>query len=529
MGGVGGGAIVLDYDQDGRMDLVVVDGTGLSDAGDRTFDDAWRTRVFRNLGGLKFEETTKKAGVDLQGFGIGGAACDYDSDGRPDFLVCGWGCTRLYRNQGDGTFADVTAQAGLVFAPNDVCTGCCFGDVDGDGVVDLYVSTYLDQQAFIDDCRREGKPARRLEWRGVPVYTGPTGMNGQADHLFMGRDDGTFVDATATRLGKQDPPLFGFQPVMTDVDDDGDLDVYVANDLGANYLWVNDGRGKFKDAGIAAGCALDASGRAQAGMGVDAADVNCDGKIDLVVTNLDFDHNTLYLNRTTTADRPRFDDVSAAANVSKPSYLHVSWGVKLLDYDGDGVLDLFASCGHIFPEADQVGKGLGISYRQRCLLERGLGPPSYAFADVTDAAGPALRDERVWRGAVFADFDDDGDTDVFLTALNDRAALWRNDVGNRNEWVSFRLVGDGRPRDPCGARVTVLVEGGLPRMQELHHGASFCSDNDPRLLFGLGKEKVVRRVDVRWPNGRRQTFKDVAAGRRYVIEQGKDAPREDKR
>jgi len=469
-----------------------------------------------------------KSGVDVKGFGIGGALCDYDGDGRPDFYVCGWGCNRLFHNRGDGTFEDVTDKAGVRGAPDDMSTACCWGDVNGDGVPDLYVADYLDQRKYIEQCRRDGTPARTAKYHGAPVYVGPWPLTPQRDRLYFGEAGGTFREVTDTNLAPQTRPQYGFQPVMTDVDDDGDLDIYVANDNGPNFLWINDGRGRFVERGVEAGVAYDAESVRQASMGVDAGDFNQDGRIDLFVTNLDFDHNTLYVNRTIRSNAA-FVDASGQYDVARPSYGRVSWGTRFFDYDDDGNLDLFVACGHVYGEADGFTKTTGASYRQRCLLHHGKGPPDYAFDNVGDSAGPAFALARVWRGAAFADFDDDGDLDVFVTALNDVPALFRNDGGNRNEFVVFRLIGKGGMRDPCGARVTVRLADGRPHLEELHHGASFCCDNDPRVFFGLGDETSAKRVDVRWPGGETQSFENVAARKFYVIEQGKDALREDRR
>jgi enediyne biosynthesis protein E4 len=524
----GGGAIVLDYDQDGRMDLVVVDGTMVTESGDLEYDDAWRTRVFHNDGGMRFSDVTAKTGVDVRAFAMGGASCDYDGDGCPDFYVCCWGRNFLFRNKGDGTFEEVAAKAGVAGDEIEWSNGCCWGDVNADGAPDLYVANYLDQRAFIEKCRREGVPGRHSHWHGVLAYTGPATLEPQKDRLYLANGDGTFRDVTATHLGPQDPPRFGYQPIMTDVDGDGDLDAYVPNDITANWLWTNDGHGRFVDRGLESATSVDARGVAQASMGVDAADIDRDGRLDLVVTHLDFDHNTLYINRTERADVPSFRDMSNAFNVAQPSYLHVSWGTKLWDYDGDGEIDLFVACGHVYGDIDRFTETTGMTERQRCLLERNVGPPSRALEDVTDRGGPAFRVARVWRGAAFADFDDDGDLDVFVTALNDKAALFRNDGGDRNAFLAFRLVGT-KPRDPAGARVTVTLGDGVARVEELHHGASFCGDNDPRLFFGLGAETAARRVDVRWPNGETQRFENVAARKFYVVEQGRAELLEDRR
>ncbi len=520
--GMGGGTITLDYDDDGDIDICVVDGTMLTAEGELEYTDDARTRLFRNDGGMKFTEVTQEAGIDIRAFGFGGASCDYDADGHTDFYVCCWGRNFLMRNRGDGTFEDVTAKAGLLGAEWDMSTACAWGDVNGDGVQDVYVVNYLDQWTVINDFRAEGRPGRSAEWRGFKVYVGPPGLPGQVDRLYLGNGDGTFREVTETNLGPQEPERFGFQSVMTDVDNDGDLDIYVANDTQSNYLWINDGKGVFVDRGVEAGVAMDRDCKEQAGMGVDAADVNRDGWIDLFVTNFSHDYNTIYLNQSgrTGGQRVAFLDSTHQLDVARPSYLRLSWGTRLFDYDNDSHLDLFVACGHVYGEIDHFQQQTGSSYRQRCLLLHNQGPPLYKFRDTTDEGGPALALERVWRGATFGDFDDDGDMDVFVTSLNDRAAMFRNDGGNRNAWIGFHLEGKGGLRDPSGARVVLHMPDGRRLLEELHNGAAFCSDNDPRLFFGLGQVTRVPRVEVLWPGGERQTFEDVEGRAVYRLKQG---------
>ncbi len=525
--GMGGGSIIMDYDRDGDMDLLVVDGTMLTSAGNLEYSDDARTRLFRNDGDLKFTDVSLEAGIDIQSFGFGGASGAYDNDGWPDFYGCNWGRNYLMRNKGDGTFEDTTEAAGLLGDPNDMSTHCSWGDLNGDGVLDVYVSNYIDQWKQIREFQKVGKPGRSCKWRGFNVYCGPPGLDPQKDRLYFGNGDGTFREVTDTHLTNQKDWRYAFTSVMTDVDDDGDLDIYVANDTQNNSLWINDGEGTMTDMGLEASVAMNVDAAQQAGMGVDAADFNRDGKIDLAVTNFSHDYNTIYLNRTRKKDRPTFGDKTHMVNGATVSYRRLCWGMRLFDYDNDTDLDMFVGCGHVYGEIDQFARATGTSYKQQCLMLRCDGPPQYRFTDVTQESGPGLKVKRVWRGAVFSDFDNDGDIDVFVTSLNGKPALFRNDGGNTNAFLVFRLEGTGKLRDPTGARVYVHLDNGTILLEEKHHGAAFCSDNDPRLFFGLGGHKVVKKVEVRWPNGDKQAFTDVATRRFYLVRQGEDALHEE--
>ncbi len=526
--GMGGGSIAFDYDVDGDWDLLVVDGTMLTAEGVLEYSDEMRTRLYRNDGGMKFTEVTKEAGIDVKAFGFGGASCDYDADGFPDVYICTWGRNILLRNKGDGTFEDVTETAGVVGDPIDMSTSCAWGDVNGDGIHDLYVANYIDQFAFIEYCKQNGLPGRHGRWRGFAVYAGPPGLEPQADRLYLGKGDGTFEEVSETHLTDQSL-RYAFTPVMTDVDNDGDLDIYVANDTMRNTLWVNDGKGVFVDRGLESGVALDGDTKAQAGMGVDAADVDRDLRIDLFVTNFSHDFNTLYVNSTRRKDSPLFRDASHTHQVSRLSYERLCWGTKLFDMDCDSDLDVWVACGHVYGEIDNFAVETGTSYRQQALLLRNTGPPRMRFEDVTDAAGPGLQVKRVWRGAIFGDYDDDGDIDVFMTSLNDKPAMFRNDRQDANTFVRVRLTGKGGLRDPSGARVYVTLPDGVVLMEELHHGDSFCSDSDTRMFFGTASNNVVPKLEILWPGGERQTFTDIATNGLYHVEQGRDELLPDRR
>ncbi|MCE9636474.1 MAG: CRTAC1 family protein [Planctomycetes bacterium] len=519
---MGGGAIVLDYDSDGDMDVVVVDGTMLDEKGILRYDDAARTRLFRNDGGMKFTDVTKQAGIDIQAFGFGGASCDYDADGHPDFYVCCWGLNHLMHNRGDGTFEDVTAKAGVAGVLRDMSTACSWGDVNGDGIQDLYVANYSDQQTYIDKCQEQGLlNGRNATWREFRVYVGPAGLPGQMDRLYFGNGDGTFREVTETNLLDQ-RALYSFGNVMTDVDNDGDLDIFVANDTQSNHLWINDGKGVFRDRAVSAAVAMSQDMAEQAGMGVDAGDWNRDGWMDLTVTNFSHDYNTLYLNRTARSGVLAFTDSSNVVGLATASYYRLCWGVGLVDLDLDGWLDYFTACGHVYGEMSGFEKTTGTAYRQRNQVLRNLGPTSWKMQDMTDVAGPGLQVKRVWRGTCFGDFDDDGDTDVYVAALNDRAAILRNDGGNRNAFLRFRLKGKAGLLDPSGARVILSMPDGRFHISELHHGASFLSDNDSRLLFGCGQLASIAQVEIVWPGGAKQTFKNVPTRKAFIVEQGRD-------
>jgi hypothetical protein len=316
---------------------------------------------------------------------------------------------------------------------------------------------------------------------------------------------------------------------MSDVDNDGDLDVFVSNDTQSNHMWLNDGAGVFSDVAVQVGCAMSRENAEQACMGTDAADLNRDGWIDLTVTNFSHDYNTIYLNKTARSlDRPgakarlTFTDSSHALGIAQASYARLSWGVRMLDYDNDGELDHVSACGHVYAEIAGYEATTGTSYRQRNQILRNTGPTAYRLEDVTDVSGPAFQLKRVWRGMVFADFDDDGDQDVYVAALNDRAGLFLNEGGDRNAYLRFRLEGKGGQRDPAGARVLVHRPDGRAMLEELHHGATFCGDNDPRLFFGCGAAERMPRVEVRWRDGTVQEFRDVPTRRLYRVVQGRD-------
>ncbi len=523
----GGGALVLDYDGDGDLDLYVIDGNTyrVDERGvvrSRTTTPGAHNRLLRNDGNWRFTDVTEAAGVGDRSYGFGGGVGDFDNDGRPDIFVCNWGRNVLYRNNGDGTFTDVTDRAGVGGRDSHYSTGATFFDADGDGDLDLYVANYNDMGAYIRRCRGKGRTAR---WRGIMVYAGPKGIPPQPDEFYRNNGDGTFTDETRTALVDQEP-RYAFTAVPGDYDNDGDLDLYVSCDTLRNALWVNDGTGRFRDRGARSGADVDAQMCMQAGMGVDAADYNRDGWLDLFVTNFSHDKNTLYRNRTAQAGSLFFEDVSVAAGLGSLDFYKTCWGTKFEDFDHDGNLDIFVTAGHVYPEVDRFPERVGTTYRQLPSLWISEGPPAWRFHRLEGkAAGPGLAVPKVGRGSCFADFDDDGDIDVFIVALNERPLLLENRLEKRGHWFMLDLVGgEGEDRDAIGVRVTVTA-GEIRQMRERKRSASFISANDPRLHWGLGPHDKVDRLEIRWRNGDTEVHEDLPADHLYRAVHGKGIER----
>jgi hypothetical protein len=518
--GMGGSCILLDHDSDGDLDILFVDGDALE-------GEPWpeaRTRLYRNDGGLRFTEVTEEAGIAVRGVGYGGAAVDYDSDGDPDLFLTFLGTNRLLRNDG-GRFTDVTAAAGVGGPETDMSTACAWGDFDGDGRLDVYVANYCDMRGYMETFRRTGRPPRSCPWRGLQVYCGPGGLPFQKDRLFLQTKPGVFEDAS-DRLAKQ-VPRPAFQPVAADFDGDGDLDIYVSNDTVDNTLWVNDGKGYFRDEGMVAGCAVSGSVTPQASMGTNAADHDGDGRIDLIVTNFSHDHYTLYRNttvvRTDGTRSAAFEDASVRTGIAQPTYLPLGWGACWQDFDLDGDLDLFFANGHVYGEIDDF-QASGTTYRQRNMLLRNRGGREPFYEDVTAAAGPGLEPLDVFRGAVAGDLDDDGDMDLVVAALNGRARILRNDLPAGPGWIRLSLRGTKGARDPAGAEVRVELPGGAATGQVVLRGSSFCGSEDPRLLFGLGGAAAPSLVRVKWPSGAVQEFRGLGGKQHWLLVEGEATP-----
>jgi len=497
----GTGAAWLDYDRDGFLDAYVVNGWKI-DGG--AVVEKGRNALYRNRGDGSFEDVTEQAGVDGEGrWGCGVAVADYDADGWPDLLVTNFGPNVLYRNGGNGTFENVAARAGIE-APG-WNTGAAFFDADGDGDLDLYVAAYF--EAALQDVL-EAK--RDLEWKGVAmVAPGPFGFRGAADHFFRSDGRGAFEEATEAAGLTDLAEGYGFTVRAADLDEDRDIDLYVANDSDANFFYRNEGDGTFREVGLWSGAALDRNGAAQAGMGVAVGDADGDTHLDIFVTNFSEDFSTLYRGDGTGF----FEDVSGPSGVGEPSFEPLSWGTVLADLDNDGDQDLVVANGHIYPQVDEH-PDFGMTYEQSNQLFENDG--SGVFVDVSRSAGPGFEQKRSSRGLAAGDYDNDGDLDLLLTHLDRPPSLLRNDSAG-GSWLRVELkVAPGRGT-ALGARV--VVEAGERRwMRDASSGESFLSVHDPRLHFGLGDLDVAQRVTVTWPDGSETTLDDVACRRTLVVE-----------
>jgi len=500
---VGSGAAWFDYDNDGNLDVLIVNGSTrerVKQGGDPL------VALYRNDGKGHFTDVTASSRLTRRGWGMGVCVADYNNDGFDDVYVTAvMGPNALYRNNGNGTFTDVTRQAGV--GHTGWGTGCAFGDYDRDGNVDLYVANYV---AFDErTIPRRGAEAG-CKFMTVDVSCGPKGLAGEPDVLYRNDGHGGFTDVTRA-AGIKDPGYYGFGVLFTDLDDDGWPDIFVANDSTPNFLFHNNHNGTFSETGLVAGVAVSGDGREQAGMGVDAGDFNGDGHLDLVVTHFSHDYTTVYENST----QGVFTDASYATGVAIGAGRYLGWGVGFVDVDNNGLLDLFQANGHIYPEVDS--HGLGTKYRQRKQLFQNLG--NKRFQEITDQVGGGLLIEKSSRGAAFGDYDNDGDIDILVVNLDDRPTLLRNDSAGGNHWITVGLVGTRSNRDAIGARVRVTA-GGRTQTSEVRSGGSYLSQNDRRAHFGLGAADRVEQVQIRWPSGLVETTNSLSADRFYVAREG---------
>jgi hypothetical protein len=496
----GGGIGFLDYDNDGWLDIIVVQGSTL----DRVGDKELRPTLFRNRGNGTFEDVTEKAGLTYSYWGMGVATADYDNDGDTDIYLTHFGPNVLYRNNGDGTFTDVTSRAGLEMPWWS--TSAAFGDYDRDGDLDLYVAGYL-------DCSVENLPPKTPDctYLGQPVLCGPRGLKGAPDALFRNDGDGTFTDVTESSKAVDRRRYFGLGVVWADLDGDHDPDLVVSNDATPNLVFVNQGDGTFEEMGFLSGLAVNADGMEQAGMGIDAADYDNDGKLDVFIAHFANDYSTLYRNDGDLV----FRDITYEARIKQAEWHLVAWGAMMVDFNHDGWKDIIHVNGHVYPyllEAD-----LPEHYAQPGSLY--LNQRDGTFSDVSSEGGDDFQRETVSRGAAFGDYDNDGDIDIVVANMNGSPQLFRNDRTDSHHWVIFKLVGTESNRDAIGARITVETAG-LSQLREVKRTVGIYSTSDPRAHFGVGPASSLDSVEIRWPSGEVQTFKNLAVDRHYVVQEG---------
>ena len=496
------GVATFDYDGDGLIDVYFVNGAPLK--GTKVNGPPPRNALYRNLGGFRFEDVTDKAGVGDTGHGLGVAVADYDNDGYPDIYVSNFGPNVLYRNHGDGTFREVTRAAG-VDRGNKVGAGVCFLDVDGDGNLDLYVGNYV----------KFSYETHVLHWlKGQPVYPSPLDHTPDVGNLFRNHGDGTFRDVSReSGIGLHAGTGMGV--VAADYDNDGDTDIYVGNDVMPNFLFQNDGSGRFEEVGVLSGVAYDVMGSPQGSMGTDFGDYDNDGWLDLVVMAYGNEMPALYHN----LGNGLFEDVARETGVGAPTFPHVKWGVGWVDFDNDGLRDLYIACGDL-DENVHLRKDT-TSYRLPNILLRNMG--SGRFVDVSRQSGDGMAVRASSRGVAFDDLDNDGDVDVVVLNSREKPTILRNmlyEGGSKNHWLQVRLCGVKGNRDGVGARVRV-VAGDLVQIDEVHSGRGYQSHWGSRLHFGLGSRDRIDRVEVRWIGGGTDVIHDVKADQLLTITEGR--------
>lgn len=499
----GSGVAVLDIDADGWLDVFLVNGSVLEGF---PSGSAPTNHLYRNKHDGTFEDVTATAGLAQSGWGQGACAGDYDNDGYDDLFVTYWGQNRLYHNRGNGKFEDVTKASGLTTAKPRWGAGCAFLDYDRDGRLDLFAANYIDFDLASAPVPESGL----CRYKGIPVACGPPGLPGGKNVLYRNTGKGAFEDVSDRAGITRASGTYGLGVSTLDFNDDGWVDLYVANDSNPSALYVNNGDGTFKDTAVLAGCAYSQDGKPQAGMGVAIGDYNRDGTADIFKTNFAGDTSTLYAN-----DGKGFcEDRTFAAGIGINTRW-LGWGVGFVDLDKDGWLDLFLVNGHVYPEVERLETEAGYKQRKVVYVNQRNG----RFQDVTERLGPPVTTPKAGRGAAFADLDNDGDLDVVVNNMHDAPDLFVLDSPADAHWLVVKLVGTRSNRSAIGARVRLVTPDGR-QMQEVRGGGSYYAQNDLRVHFGIGRSTSIERLEIRWPSGLEEAWSDVAIDRIVTLKEG---------
>ena len=492
--GSGGG--FFDYDNDGYLDIYLINARQQTAEANGELPT---NVLYRNNGNGTFTDVTSSAGVGDTGYGVGATTGDYDNDGNIDIYVTNFGTNVLYRNNGDATFTDIAQTANV--ADTKWGTSCAFAELDNDGFLELYITNYADYSPITD------KPCDR---QGISVYCGPRSYPPQTDSLYHNNGDGTFTEQQGFA---NVPAAHGLGVAIGDIDNDGDADIYVANDQDFNYLFQNRGDGTFEEIGLLAGVSCSDTGKEEAGMGAALADYDNDGRLDATVSNFQNETNTLYHNEGDNF----FIDTTIPAGIAEHTHRYLGWGIGFLDYDNDGYKDIFVANGHTMDNIAEVDRAT--TAPQQNLLFRNLGDGR--FADVTEQMGTGLALRKISRAAAFGDYDNDGDIDILVTNWNQTADLLRNEGGNRNNWLQIQAVGTQSNRSAIGARIKV-VTGKLTQYAEVQSSGSYLAFSDLRVHFGLKDAETVELIEIRWPSGQVDTAVHLRANQRFIAVEGEE-------